>query len=423
MFHSEELEQLEMGNPWKRWNQKFGFRKMDENPSKRQSAPPSEPEITPANPEASESSPLLVHGPQPSGSSPSAPDLLSGPDPAPLITPDLEGPLRNRTQSNNPFDTHSEMPTATPVHSRPPGLAPYYTVRFSGGGAAPNIQLPPVPGPYGGQGGYPPQGMPPHGGGRAANPAEAQGGDTDGEGNDKNKKPDTVVEVEEEPPQRKSPVKDQPFFMTMLFAVTILVMFIHLPLGIMIGNYMRSVSIIILVGPTGGVIGLLAVYITPCECVATREQAIGRIRYLAMVSIIMDVVGAIVMPLALYSMECPGRDGEPYNNSCQFMRIPAQGVGMAAGISVGIHLFLMIVARGSADKLSQLVSDFPEEIEEETDSDSDSDESETDSEDEREREQERKRKAKAKKEKEKAKAKKENEKAKKGKKGKKGGKK
>lgn len=413
-----------MGNPWKRWNQKLGFRKMDEGSSKKQNVPPSEPEITPAPEETSEAAPLLIRGDQPSGSSPSVPDLLSGPEPAPLISPDVDGPPRTRTKSNNPFDTHSEMPTATPVHPRHPGLAPYYTVRFSGGGAAPNIQLPPVPSPYAGTpGGYPPPGMHPGAGGRTAPNAEGHTNDSDNERKDKDKKPDVVVEVEEEPPQRKSPVKDQPFFMTMLFAVTILVMFIHLPLGIMIGNYMRSVSIIIMVGPAGGVIGLLAVYITPCECVASREQAIGRIRYLAMVSIIMDIVGAIVMPLALYSMECPGRDGEPYNNSCQFMRIPAQGVGMAAGITVGIHLFLMIVARGSADKLSQLVSDFPEDIESESDSDSDSEDSDTDSEEERERERERERKRKEKEKAKKEKEKEKKEKAKKGKKGKKGGKK
>ncbi|GMH41069.1 hypothetical protein BSKO_08979 [Bryopsis sp. KO-2023] len=398
MFTSEDLERLQMGNPWKRWNQRLGFRKLDE-PVKEEDEP--EPEIKPAPSRESETAPLLVRNSlQPSASAPSAPDLISGPDPAPA-------PM-SRTRSGNPFDTHSEMPTATPM-SRHPGYAPYYTVRFSGG-AAPQIQLPPVPPPYGHQGppsapGGPPGGEYPPGGG----PQGIAGQDGDGS-NDGDKNDDTVVEVEPDPRER-SAVKDTPFFVTMLFAVTILVLFIHLPLGIMIGNYMRSISVVIMVGPLGGILGLMAVYITPCECVATREQAVGRIRYLGMTAIILDLVGAVVMPLSVYSMECPGRDGEPYNNSCQFMRIPAQGVGMAAALSTAIHLFLMIIVRGSADKLALLVTEFDEEEEDEN-SDSDSDSDSEDEEERRRREEKEKEREKKRKAKEKAKKAKEKEKAK-----------
>lgn len=415
MFTSEELDSLKMGNPWKRWNQRLGFKKLDE-PVQEKDEPEAEPEIRPAPSQNSETAPLLArNSAQPSASAPSAPDLITGPE--------IIGPPPTRGKSGNPFDTHSEMPTATPM-SRHPGYAPYYTVRFSGG-AAPNIQLPPVPPPYGAGGGAGSHvgGAPggPPGAYAAGPPGEDPPGGRHGGGgghDDSSSKEDTVVDVEPEPRER-SAVKDAPFFITMLFAVTILVLFIHLPLGIMIGNYMRSVSVIIMVGPVGGIMGLMAVYITPCECVATREQAIDRIRYFGMTAIILDLIGAIVMPMAVYSMECPGRDGEPYNNSCQFMRIPAQGVGMAAALATALHLFLMVVVRGSAEKLAQLVTEFDENEEEDSDSDSDSD-SDEDEEERKRREEEEKKKEKErkKKEKEKAKAKKAKEKAKKSKNGK-----
>lgn len=151
------------------------------------------------------------------------------------------------------------------------------------------------------------------------------------------------------PQYPQSGKKSYPFFVRVLNLFGPLVFIANAPLAIWFSYFLFFQATLLVAGPLAGLCSLIAVFGIhwghKCGCLSMPQRMAKIMKFLCMAALAFDIVGAVVVPLVMYSVICP----DDQIDNCEHDKPIGQAASVAAAFIMAIHAVLCILLRLQAN--------------------------------------------------------------------------
>lgn len=143
-----------------------------------------------------------------------------------------------------------------------------------------------------------------------------------------------------------------PKFVVALNVVSLVVMLLHVPAGIVYSRMLREYAIVMGLAPVATLFAFAAVYLPSFGCAVSTDEVAKRIRVLSTLAAILDFFAAILVPV-VFNSERQKVLKKDAAKASQLKRIPLEkGMGLFLAVVIFVHLVLCVVVRMHATLLA-----------------------------------------------------------------------